>query len=280
MAKKIKGETLIPQKQDFLTAVTSKFNVDIKANQINKFDQQWYQVIHPEKGLIDCRSVTTIIGKAHPIDAGLIRFLKEKGKDADIIRDEAGQVGSHVHKLIEMALTGNPITFENELGNRLCSLEEYEIFLMWCNWYQTARLTENLKVLFVEQVVYSLNERIAGTVDLICETKNGIRIKDWKTGGIFNGDIQVSKYVDIVNRMEFFGKVIGADIVQLGGGLNKKGWRQTEIENIEHNIKRFNLDLQVFDINFPNFKPKYKSYPNTVTLEMLDSGEDIFEGAL
>jgi len=263
--------------QPLIRKMLSPFQVDLEMNKVNKFDQQWYQVVTPDRGVIDCRSVTTILKMAHPIDPGLIKYFKKNGEDSDRIRDEAGQRGSAVHKLIELTLTGNPVSFENEANVRSCSLEEWEIYLMWCRWYQQARKEEELKVLYVEQMVYDLDARIAGTVDLICDTNKGRRIKDWKTGGIYQGDIQVSKYVDMLNRLEMFGTIDGADIVQLGHALNKKGFRETEIENIPHNVSRFNLDLEVFNINFPDFAPKYKSYPNTVTLEMLDGEESIFE---
>lgn len=257
-------------------SLTQKFSVDVKANRINRFDQQWYQV-NTEIGTADLKSVTTVLQKVHPMDAGLIEWFKKAGRDANLIRDEAGQMGSHIHKLIEMTLRGDPVTFQNEDGTRNCTIEEFEKYALWCRWYREAsKGKEQMRVLFVEQIVYNLEEEIAGTIDLICDTNKGRRIKDWKTGSIGHGEIQISKYVDMANKMGLFGEITGADIVQIDQSLNKKGYRITEVEEIEHNIETFNLDLQLFARVYPNFRPKYKTYPNTITLEMLDSDELLF----
>lgn len=259
-----------------IESLTKKYNVDVKANRINKFDQQWYQIV-TEAGTVDLKSVTTVLQKVHPMDAGLVEWFKKAGREANTIRDEAGQLGSHVHKLIEMVLRNEPIVFQNENGTRNCTIEEYEKFILWCKWYQEARNgKEQLEVLYVEQIVYNLDEEIAGTVDLICDTSNGRRIKDWKTGNVGHGKIQISKYVDMVNKMGLFGEVTGADIVQLGEDLNKKGYRITEVEEIQHGIETFNLDLELFARVYPNFRPKYKIYPNSITLEMLDNETNLF----
>jgi hypothetical protein len=252
-----------------VSSLSQKFNVDLAINKINKFDQQWYQIATPS-GVADLKSVTTILSMAHPIDSGLIQWMKREGRNADIIRDEAGQLGTHVHKLIELALSGAELTFEDENKNRICTLEEWEIFLHWCDWYKEAKKTIGLKPLFVEQIVFNVEEGIAGTIDLIAETNKGIILIDWKTGQIGNGEIQVSKYLDMANKLKVYGDVKGAMILQLGSGLNKKGYRVTEIDNIDYHIKTFNLDLELFNRVYPDFKPKYKTYPNIISLKTLD----------
>jgi hypothetical protein len=252
-----------------IDSLSQKFNVDLQINKINKFDQQWYQIATPE-GFKDLRSVTTILNMVHPIDIGFIQWMKREGRNADIIRDEASQLGTHVHKLIELTLSGTELTFETEDKQRICTLDEWEIFLHWCDWYKDAKKTIKLKPLFVEQIVFNIEEGIAGTVDLIANTKNGIIVFDWKTGQLGNGNIQVSKYLDIANKLKIYGEIKGASIVQLGSNLNKKGYRVTDIENLDFHIKTFNLDLELFNRVYPDFKPKYKVYPNIVSLKILD----------
>jgi hypothetical protein len=106
---------------------------------------------------------------------------------------------------------------------------------------------------------------------LIAGTDEGTIIIDWKTGQLGNGDIQVSKYLDMANKMGMYGEIKRVAIVQLGNGLNKKGWRMTEILEVDYHIKTFNLDLELFNRVYPDFAPKYKTYPNTVSLESLDA---------
>jgi hypothetical protein len=253
-----------------IDSLSQRFNVDLEINKINKFDQQWYKVATPQ-GQIDLKSVTTILNMAHPIDPGLLRWMKQEGRNADVIRDEAGQLGTHVHKLIELTLSGAEITFEDENKNRVCSLEEWEIFLYWCDWYKEMKEKHALKPLYVEQIVFNVEAGIAGTIDLIASTDEGLILIDWKTGQLGNGDIQVSKYLDMATEFGMYGEIKRAAIVQLGSSLNKKGWRMTEIVNTDYHIKTFNLDLELFNRVYPDFKPKYKEYPNVVSLAILDA---------
>lgn len=76
--------------------LTEKFTVDVQANRINKFDEQWYQVL-VDNELKDFRSVTTTLD-VFPKGIGFKLYLQKYGDDADKIRNEAGQLGSHVHK--------------------------------------------------------------------------------------------------------------------------------------------------------------------------------------
>lgn len=246
-----------------------RFNVDVKANRINKFDQQWYQISTPE-GIVDIPSVTTYLD-VFPKGLGFKLWLQKVGDNADSIRDEAGQLGSVVHKLIENTLRGETVEFEHDGGSRTCSLVAWERYLAWCKWYQKARAEEELVPLFTEQIVFDAELKFAGTVDLICQTKNGIRIKDWKTGS-FVGDtaeIQLSTYLTIGNKMQVFGEIVGADIVQLNPSLNKSGFRQTEVEDIEANWSTMLNCQQIWNRVNKNAKPKYRYYPNSVSLEIL-----------
>jgi len=263
-----------------------KFQVDVEANRINKYDEQFYQIVVPgEKDLVDLPSVTTYL-QAYPKGIGFKLWLQRVGERADTIRNEAAQLGILVHQLIEVTLKGEIITFENEAGQRICSLEEWERYLSWCLWYQEYKEKYNLEPLFIEQIVFDLDRMTAGTIDLIAkmtitEKKDKKEIKrdilkviDWKTGQ-YIGDtarIQVSAYQDIANKMKVFGEIESAEIVQMYPNLNKKGFRvhKVESEEIPDNLEAFEACQKIFNKANPNFTPKALTYPNTVSLDFLN----------
>lgn len=254
-----------------IESLTQPFNVDVKANRINRFDQQWYQIVLPDKE-VDLPSVTTYLD-VFPKGLGFKLWLQNVGDKADSIRNEAGQLGSHVHKIIEMTLRGESVSFENLDGTRNCSLEEWERYMSWCLWYQDAVKNAGLKPLYIEQIVHSVELEMAGTIDLIAETKLGIFIFDWKSGS-FVGDtaeIQVSTYITLANRMEVFGNIVGGNIVQLHPSLNKKGFRASAVENVDVNFQTMLNCQQIWKRVNKNAKPKYKIYPNEVSLEYLNN---------
>ena len=263
-----------------------KFQVDVEANRISKFDEQFYKIIVPDKEEpLDLPSVTTYL-QAYPKGIGFKLWLQRVGENADAIRNEAAQLGILVHRLIEATLKGETITFENEVGQRICSLEEWERYLSWCLWYQEYKEQYNLEPLFIEQIVFDLDRMTAGTVDLIAkmtitEKKDKKEIKrdilkviDWKTGQ-YIGDtarIQVSVYQDIANKMKVFGEIESAEIIQMYPNLNKKGFRvhNVESEEIPDNLEAFEACQKIFNKANPNFAPKYLSYPNAVSLDFLN----------
>ena|SRR3990167_10314770 len=262
-----------PTKVGALERLTQKYNVDVGANRILKYDQSWYSIAAPE-GDVDLKSVTTVLD-VFPKGMGFKLWLQKYGDDADRIRDEAGQMGTRVHKMIEVTLRGEVVIFENEDGTRNCSLEEWERYLSWCLWYQEERKTNDMKPLFIEQIVYSVDLGVAGTVDLIAQTKRGIEIYDWKTGS-FVGDtaeIQVSTYLVLANLMKVFGEVGFSSIVQMNPSLNRKGFRVTEVEDVQENFKTFGNCLNIWNRVNKKAVPKYRTYPNKVDLTALDAGE-------
>ncbi|HET54969.1 MAG TPA: hypothetical protein ENN33_07100 [Ignavibacteria bacterium] len=270
-----------------------KIMIDHDANRINKFDEQWYEIVVPgEKNPLSLPSVTTYL-QAYPKGIGFKLWLQRVGERADAIRDEAAQLGILVHRLIESILRGETITFENEAKERICSVQEWERFLSWCLWYQEYREKYNLEPIAIEQIVFDIDRKTAGTIDLIAKMtitekvkvegqkkhkeikKDILKIFDWKTGQ-YIGDtakIQVSVYQDIVNKMKVFGKIESAEIVQLYPNLNKKGFRIHEIGvgEISENIEAFEACQKIFNKANPNFAPKHLSYPNVVNLDFLNT---------
>ena len=74
----------------------SNYLIDFKSQQLTFLDSRFYTT--PSGGFVP--SVTTIL-EAYPKTYSYYQWLKEVGKDADAIRNAAGDRGSIVHKLTE-----------------------------------------------------------------------------------------------------------------------------------------------------------------------------------
>jgi len=248
-----------------LNRLTEKFNVDVGANRINKFDEQWYQIRVGDE-LKDFRSVTTTLD-VFPKGIGYKLYLQKYGEDADKIRNEAGQLGSHVHKLIELTLRGADVTFENPDGSRNCTIEEWERYLSWCLWFKDAGIEPQ----YIEQIVYDEDEGDAGTVDLIGRKADGsVGIADWKTGSfVGDAEIQVSRYAKMIERMGLADGPEWIYIVHLYPGLNKKGFRVREVKNPDYWNGLYLHTAELWKHLNKKARPKYKTYPNSINLEFI-----------
>jgi ATP-dependent exoDNAse (exonuclease V) beta subunit len=93
-------------------------------------------------------------------------------------RDKAAALGTSVHRMIEEFLLGGEV----RLSANLFAVQKYTQFLHW--WW---KIHKHYEVIAVEWRMFDLDHGIAGTVDLLIRTKDGLVILDWKT----NHDLKV-----------------------------------------------------------------------------------------
>ena len=148
-------------------------------------------------------SVTTIIGDNLGWNkAALIGWAKasvKKGLDPDKIRDEAGDVGTLSHYLIECYLKKE----EPELGdysqnNIETATKVLESFKEW--WVATG-----YSVVGVEAVMVSNRHKYGGTIDLVAQDKDKKTILiDFKTSsGVYpEHKIQVAAYEELMSEFD------------------------------------------------------------------------------
>jgi hypothetical protein len=141
-------------------------------------------VIHAAQGLVE-----ELERRDDPaISAGFAEMLRDRlGRAAAFQRvmNQAGQIGTSVHALIEWSL-------RHELGERVTArpvgLDERGLcaFMAYEDW----RRTVDLKPLAVERELWSATHGYAGTMDLLAELTiddaRVVAVIDWKTGGIYN----------------------------------------------------------------------------------------------
>jgi hypothetical protein len=102
------------------------------------------------------------------------RLGKEKASAKELAK--AGDIGTQCHELIEWTLRGELM---QEVGPspKISDAAQWA-FMSWQDW----RRAVNLKVVAVEQVVYSQKYGYAGTLDLVAYVSDILTVLDWKTG--------------------------------------------------------------------------------------------------
>jgi hypothetical protein len=251
-------------------------NYIAEKEQITMFDQRWYKrLIDKKKETYEVVPGVTTYLEAYPKGIGYEIWLQTT-KDPYAVRDEAGQLGTDVHKLIELTLHGETVEyFEGQT-----KIEVWERYLSWCIWWKQFTKENEVKYEkeWIEYLTWNDADKYAGTVDLIADVNGKIEIFDWKTGS-FVGDtaeIQVSAYAESVGQ-ELRTLINVASIVQLNPKLNKKGVRVKEInrDEILSNFEDFKHIQKIWHRENKNAKPKFLTYPTKVNLEYIVENEII-----
>lgn len=150
----------------------------IKNNQITFTDARFY--IDTDGKYYP--SATTIL-EAYPKPFALLQWMKEVGKDADRMRDAAGDRGSTVHKLTEDYDNGNEVNLLNELGQPSYSMEEWAMFERYVDF--STRFAPKYDM--IEQQLICPKHGFAGTFDRVGLIDGKRYLVDIKTSnGIYN----------------------------------------------------------------------------------------------
>jgi hypothetical protein len=154
-----------------LTKMQKKFNLDLDKGRIEFIDSRFYKT---PNGFVP--SVTTIL-EAFPKDASYFKWLKDVGKDADEIRDEAGRRGSIVHELTEQYDIGEECTFVSKNGNPQYKMLEWSMFERYVDF----STTHNPEIMALEMHFASDDNGYAGTLDRIIKLNGKFVLLDIKT---------------------------------------------------------------------------------------------------
>ena len=151
------------------------------------YNRRWYFHQPSETWM---RSVTDITG-LYPAGEGLLRWQCSHGSYDKMMEslNQAAERGTAVHSGIERLLNGaiiNRDEFTAECWKHLCSFN---------TWFTGHRP----EIKAIEEAVYSLRRRVAGTLDLRCVLDGKHTVIDVKTGsGIYRShEIQVNQYAKL-----------------------------------------------------------------------------------
>lgn len=247
-----------------------KYCIDLDARRIDVFDERWYPITLEGGQTVDLRNVTSILGiisKGYNFD----EWLKNVGHNAEIIFDRAGTLGTNVHNLIERTLKGNKVSYDDSI-----TVTEWERFLIWCELWKeyTSKYKVEIDPALVETIVYDLDLKYAGTLDLLNKENNEWVMWDWKTGNnIQKTPLQMIAYMRAAEKVHNIKIKKGYIGWMPSRRPNKKGYRIIEVENSDVLFDLFVSTKKMFDHEHGKEKPKYKIYPMDITLDYIKNNE-------
>lgn len=233
----------------------------LSSNQLTFVDGRFYT---DDNGM-HYPSVTTIL-EAYPKPYALMQWLKEVGKDADTIRDAAGERGSTVHTLTEVYDKGHEVNLLDDSGRPRYGLQEWAMFERYAEFTQRHEPEHH----YIEQTLVCPDMGCGGTIDRICEINGRNYILDIKTSnGIYNSYwLQLAAYRQMAKFMGLRG-VDGVAVLWLNaktrtygkaGDMQGPGWQCIIKEDTDADLELFMAVQKLWLAENKDARPKQWSY--------------------
>ena len=232
----------------------------IQNKQLTFLDSRFYQT--EDGGFVP--SVTTIL-EAYPKGAAYFNWLKENGKDADEIRDEAGRRGSVVHKLTELYDAGEEVNLVNSNGSIDYKLNEWAMFERYVEFRSRFQFVTDC----IELNIISKALGYAGTIDRVIDMNGEKILLDIKTSNAIYPSywLQLAAYRTLLfNRGYRIDKVailwLNAKTRTEGkkGDIQGIGWQMIIKEDTTKDLELFNATHQLWMAENQTSKPKQLTY--------------------
>jgi hypothetical protein len=235
----------------------------IQNKQLTFLDSRFYQT--PDGDYVP--SVTTVL-EAYPKGAQYYNWLKEVGKDADEIRDEAGRRGSVVHKLTEDYDQGKEINLINPNGSIDYKLNEWAMFEKYVEFRNNFEFTIDA----IEMNIISKELGYAGTIDRIIDLYGQKILIDIKTSNAIYPSywLQLAAYRNLLKSQGI--NVDKVAILWLNAktrtegkkdAIQGKGWQLLYKEDSAIDLGLFNATYLLWKAENGLAKPKQLTYQIT-----------------
>lgn len=233
----------------------------INNKQLTFLDSRFYQT--QDGGFVP--SVTTIL-EAYPKGAAYFNWLKENGKDADEIRDEAGRRGSVVHKLTELYDAGEEVHLVNPNGSIDYKLNEWAMFERYVEFRSRFQFVTDC----IELNIINKDLGYAGTIDRVIDMSGEKILLDIKTSNAIYPSywLQLAAYRSLL--MNNAGKKVDkVAILWLNaktrtegkkGDIQGIGWQMVIKEDTSKDLELFNATYQLWMAENATSKPKQLTY--------------------
>ena len=210
-------------------------------------------------------SITTIL-EAYPKGAAYFNWLKENGKDADEIRDEAGRRGSVVHKLTEIYDAGEEVCLVNPNGSIDYKLNEWAMFERYVEFRKRFSFTTDC----IELNIISKELGYAGTLDRVINMDGKKILLDIKTSNAIYPSywLQLAAYRSLLlNSLGH--RVDSVAILWLNsktrtegkkGDIQGIGWQLITKEDTSKDLELFKATHQLWIAENGTSKPKQLTY--------------------
>jgi hypothetical protein len=233
----------------------------INNKQLTFLDARFY--ITEDGGYVP--SVTHIL-ECYPKGAAYYNWLKEAGKDADEIRDEAGRRGSVVHKLTEFYDAGYEVNLINPQGQIEYKLNEWAMFERYVDFRNRFQFVTDS----IELNIISKQLGYAGTIDRVIDMNGEKILLDIKTSNAIYPSywLQLAAYRSLLMNE----KGIMVDKVAIlwlnaktrtegkKGDIQGIGWQLLTREDSSKDLELFNATHNLWQAENTTSKPKSLTY--------------------
>jgi hypothetical protein len=193
-------------------------------------------------------------------------WLKQMGNNADYIMRKSAEDGTKVHNMIEDYLNGKELNFLSKDNTPLYDTDVWQMFLKFVEFWETYKP----ELIGTEIHLFSDEEKIAGTCDLVCKIEDQLWVLDYKTSNHIHTiyEFQVAVYDKCYE--ECFGvKPDRRGILWLKSAKRKaakdkmqgKGWEVFESNRTQdENLNLFRTVKTIFDLENPNHAPSFTEF--------------------
>jgi hypothetical protein len=232
----------------------------INNKQLTFLDSRFYST--EDGGFVP--SVTTVL-EAYPKGAAYYNWLKEHGKDADEIRDEAGRRGSVVHKLTEDYDQGKEVKLINPNGSIDYKLNEWAMFERYVDFRSRFEFTIDA----IELNIISKELGYAGTIDRIIDLCGQKILVDIKTSNAIYSSywLQLAAYRNLLKSQGL--NIDKVAILWLNAktrtegkkdAIQGNGWQLIYKEDSVIDLGLFNATYRLWHAENGGSKPKQLTY--------------------
>lgn len=233
----------------------------INDKQLTFLDARYYKT--EDGGFVP--SVTHVLD-FYPKGAAYFNWLKEAGKDADEIRDEAGRRGSVVHKLTELYDAGEEVHLVNPNGSIDYKLNEWAMFERYVEFRRRFQFVTDS----IELNIISKELGYAGTIDRVIDMYGKKILLDIKTSNAIYPSywLQLAAYRSLL--MNTVGKKVDkVAILWLNaktrtegkkGDIQGIGWQMVIKDDTNKDLDLFNATYQLWMAENATSKPKQLTY--------------------
>jgi hypothetical protein len=236
----------------------------INNRQLTFLDARFY--ITEDGGYVP--SVTHILD-CYPKGAAYYNWLKENGKDADEIRDEAGRRGSVVHKLTEFYDAGYEVNLVNPQGQIEYKLNEWAMFERYVEFRSRFQFVTDS----IEMNIISKELGYAGTIDRIIDMDGEKILLDIKTSNAIYPSywLQLAAYRSLlmnehgirVNKVAILWLNAKTRTEGKKGDIQGIGWQLLTRDDSSKDLELFNATHNLWAAENTTSKPKSLTYQIT-----------------
>jgi hypothetical protein len=210
---------------------------------MGKFDLHGAKYINKEGNRVP--SVTTIIsqhlGWNKQALLGWTKRIMLGGQDSDKVLDEASQIGTLLHLLIEAHQQGFDVDTKDYSYNQ--EKAAMKAFAGYLEWYQK----KNFKALKNEVVLVNEELQVGGTIDCIGKMGDDLVVVDWKTSKYLYAEnkLQLAAYTYMFEKAQPKANVAYGLVMRFGKDDGKFHQHVIKREKLETGIEVFKALVKI-----------------------------------